>query len=197
MKTKHLLSAISLALYPLLLTGQGMTIYPGSDVSVKGGAQVTFTNVDLVIKSTSATNAGSLVLDDNVNTLVSFTGTAPGTARVQRYLDYDKWHYVSSPISNGTINVFLGIYLAEFVETNANSGDTSGYANNWIYLSLPTSTPLNVMQGYAVWNQAGSGSNDYTFVGTLNNGPSGSPVQLSPSPTNSGNDYGKGWNLVG
>jgi hypothetical protein len=197
MKTKRFVLYMALTFLPFCLLSQGLTIHPGSEVTVKGGASITINNGDLLIRSTSATNAGSLVLDDNVNTAVTLGGGTPGTAKVQRYLDNDKYHYISSPISNGTINTFLGIYLLKFVETNANSGDTTNWANNWVYLTLPTTTPLNVMQGYAAWNQTGSGTNDFTFSGTLNNGPSGSPVQLSPSPTNSGSSYGKGWNLAG
>jgi hypothetical protein len=197
MKTKSCILFLAITFIPLLFFGQGMIIHPGSVVTVKQGAKLTINNGDLRIKSTSATNAGALILDDNVNTAVTLGGTSPGSAKVERYLDYDKWHYISPPISDATINVFLGIYLKKFDETQENEDDTTYYANNWIYLSNPTTTALNPMQGYAVWNQTGSGSNDYTFTGTLNNGPNGSPVELNPSPTNSGSENGYGWNLVG
>ena len=37
--------------------------------------------------------------------------TGSGTVKMERYLSPDAWHYISSPISNATANIFLGDYL--------------------------------------------------------------------------------------
>jgi len=195
MKTKCFILYLALAFLPYLVPGQKMTIYPGSEVTVKGGASITITNGELIIKADSAVKAGSLVLDDHANTSVTLPGS-PGKTTVEQYLEYDEYHYVCSPISNQTIVLYTGIYLLDFIETNANSGDTTNYAGNWTYL-VPVNTVMKDMHGYAAWNQSGSGARIYGFRGTLNNGPGGSPVTMNPAPTNSGSTKGLGWNLAG
>jgi hypothetical protein len=96
-----------------------------------------------------------------------------GTATVdQNYLG-GEWHLISAPISGATANMFLGLYLQNHTES------TNAYTD----ITNPA-TPLNVMQGYALWNNlAGTAS----FVGTLNTGA------FSKGLTRTG----QGWNLVG
>jgi len=98
-----------------------------------------------------------------------------GTATVDRDYSGGEWHLISAPISNATANMFLGLYLQKHTES------TNLYTD--IY---NTATPLNVMQGYALWNDlAGTAQ----FVGTLNTGGFGAANNVTRT--------GLGWNLVG
>ena len=96
-----------------------------------------------------------------------------GTATVDQNYTGGEWHLISSPVSGATANMFLGLYLQNHTES------TNAYTD----ISNPA-TALNVMQGYALWNDlAGTAS----FVGTLNTGNFVSGLTRT----------GQGWNLVG
>jgi hypothetical protein len=98
-----------------------------------------------------------------------------GTATVNQDYTGGEWHLISSPVSGATANMFVGLYLQNHTES------TNAYTD----ISNPA-TPLNVMQGYALWNDlAGTAS----FVGALNTGAMGAANNVTRS--------GLGWNLVG
>ena len=140
----------------------------GSSVLIPGG----ITNYPTIAAPASCSNitiASGASLLDNGNLTVS------GTATVNRNYSGGEWHLISSPISNATANMFLDLYLQKHTES------TNAYTD----ISLPT-TPLNVMQGYALWNDLpGTAS----FVGTLNTGAIGAANNVTRN--------GQGWNLVG
>jgi hypothetical protein len=96
-----------------------------------------------------------------------------GAATVDQNYSGGEWHLISSPVTGATANMFLGLYLQKYTES------TNAYTD----ISDPA-TPLNVMQGYALWNDlAGTAS----FVGALNTGAMGSGLTRN----------GLGLNLVG
>ena len=96
-----------------------------------------------------------------------------GTATVDRDYTGGEWHLISAPISNATAVMFTGLYLQNHTES------TNAYTD----ISNPAAL-LNVMQGYALWNDAAGTA---SFVGTLNTGNYGSGLTRT----------GLGWNLVG
>jgi hypothetical protein len=102
-----------------------------------------------------------------------------GTATVNQDYTGGEWHLISAPVSGSTANMFLGLYLQNHTES------TNAYTD----ISNPAA-PLNVMQGYALWNNAAGTA---SFVGTLNTGAMGSLNNL----TRSGAGLNYGWNLVG
>lgn len=108
---------------------------------------------------------GNLVLQADETGMASFINMGgigiEGTAIVQEYLSSEKWHLVSSPVAEATINTYLNIYLKVYNEP----------ANTWTYLTQPTTLPLNVCQGYAAWaSDSLTGSKLVNFLGTgLNN----------------------------
>ncbi len=140
----------------------------GINVNIPGG----LTNYPTISAPASCNNitiASGASLLDNGNLTLS------GTATVNRNYAGGEWHLISSPISNATANMFLDLYLQKHTES------TNAYTD----ISNPT-TPLNVMQGYALWNDlAGTAS----FVGTLNTGAIGAANNVTRN--------GQGWNLVG
>jgi hypothetical protein len=86
------------------------------------------------------------------------TFSVGGTSRVEQYVTSDKWHYVSSPISNGLSGVYTGVYLKSFNEPT----------NSWNAYISTTTEPLGIMTGYAAWNFTDPFT--ATFEGTLNDG---------------------------
>jgi hypothetical protein len=140
----------------------------GTNVYIPGG----LTNYPTISSPASCNNitiASGASLLDNGNLTVS------GAATVNRNYTGGEWHLISSPISNATANMFLDLYLQNHTES------TNAYTD----ITL-TTTPLNVMQGYALWNNmAGTAS----FVGSLNTGNVGAANNVTRN--------GQGWNLLG
>lgn len=118
------------------------------------------------------TNNGTYIkIDGNAIFKADTTGTASfinygvinltGAITYQQYLSSERWHLVSSPVSYATINTYYNMYLKEYNEPS----------NSWTYLFQPTSLPMNVAKGYAVWaSDSLTGSKTVNFTGSaLNN----------------------------
>jgi hypothetical protein len=104
-----------------------------------------------------------------------------GTARIEQYLEADRWHLVSSPVSTATSLVYLNIYLKTFLEP----------LNSWQYITS-TTYPLTKGKGFSAWSSSSlAGNATVSFTGTPNTGDM-SFTGLSYTPA-----QGKGWNLVG
>ena len=154
-------SATCMSLY--MATGSSLEIATTGSLTVIG----TFTNAggNLTIKS-DASGTGSLIENNGVN------------ANVERYYTGGQWHLISSPVSTETANMFLGLYLQNHDEPT-----------NTYYDIVDPLTPLNVMQGYALWDY---NTGTATFTGPVNTGA----LSIGLTRTASGAwDYG--WNLVG
>ncbi len=122
-------------------------------------------NGNIIIKS-SAAGDGSLI----TNTI-----SGSGTYKVERYLAANKWHLVSSPITNAFSGVFTGIWLRPYNESTNQFG---------AYI-VPTTIPMNVGQGFSNWTY---NNETRTFLGIVNNGTVG-PIHLPRTNL--------GWNLIG
>jgi hypothetical protein len=143
---------------------------PGAitDVTIPGG----LTNYPTL---TTAASCNSLLIASGASLIDNGFLTVTGTTTVNRDYTGGEWHLISSPISNATANMFLDLYLQQHTES------TNAYTD----IFNPT-TPLNIMQGYALWNDLPGTA---TFVGNLNNGNIGSADNVTRN--------GQGWNLVG
>jgi len=146
------------------------TIGSTGQLTVSGNTHLNGT--DCLILKSDATGSASFI--DN-----GFTGT--GTARVERYLTTNTWHYLSSPISNALAGIFLNDYLK-----TSDPSTASGWGP-WI---TPVSNPLQVMRGYACW-KPNTNSSFETFSGNLNTGSQS--ISLN---RNASNPWA-GWHLVG
>lgn len=146
-------------------TSIDVTINPSGALTVASGNTFTVTG-DFLIKSDN-TGTGSFI--DNGTTSI-------GATTVERYFAEDEWHLISSPISDGQAEIFLGMYLQKYDETSATWTDI-----------VAVTDPLNVMQGYALWIPS---STTYTaeYTGTLNTGNASMPFTAN-------NPFG--WNLMG
>jgi hypothetical protein len=89
---------------------------------------------------------GEFLLEANASGMASYidngTTSVSGITSVQEYITSERWHLVSSPISNATINSYFDIHLKFYNEP----------FNTWTYLVLPTTIPMNVGQGYSAWS---------------------------------------------
>ncbi len=151
-------------------SGATLTINPGKDLTVCGCTEIYGLNA-LILKS-DVTGTASFI-DNGIS--------GGGTAKMERYLSTDAWHYISSPISDATANIFFGDYLR-----TSDPSTTTG----WSGYILNTSTPLEVMRGYACWKPASNPGLE-SFTGTLNTGDKTFTV------TNNGSGTFEGWHLVG
>jgi hypothetical protein len=143
---------------------------PGSAtaVTIPGGlTNYPAISVPTICSSIAIASGASLLDNGNL--------TVTGTTTVDRGYTGGEWHLVSSPVSGATANMFLGSYLQKHTES----------ANIYTDIANPA-TPLNVMQGYALWNDlAGTAQ----FTGPLNTGVIGSANNVTR--------ISQGWNLVG
>ncbi|MBN3034997.1 MAG: T9SS type A sorting domain-containing protein, partial [Bacteroidales bacterium] len=136
---------------------------------------------------------GTLVNPEGINGLLlqsSSSGTAallhytPGVqATHERYIAADQWHYISSPVNNCVSQVYLDIYLKSFNEPDS----------AWTYI-VPTTVPLNNMQGYATYSPTGLlGNTTVYYQGALNLGN----FSRTTTYTTGASHFSKGWNFVG
>ncbi len=168
--------------YPLLdgnAACYGLDIAAGASLTIQATGTLTaygnFNNDGQFTIESTPTGDGSFIVNGTI--------TGAGINSVQRYIESERWHYVSPPISDGLSGIYLDIYLKEFYEEDS----------IWFYI-VPVNIPLNPMQGYAAWADDDlTGSTTVSYDGTLNNGP------LNINLTNHGGAIhnSKGFNFVG
>jgi len=169
MKKSTVLLSLTVALSGLYQAKpQGMVIQPGTCVKIESGTTLDLTAGDLTLQSASTGDASLIDLG-------SVTYSGGGQARVQRYLTQGKWHLISSPVASAVSGMFVNDYLQYFTES----------VNSWTDIP-PVITPLNVMQGYAVWTTNGAPATE-VFSGTTNTG----------TKSRNFTQNSQGWNLLG
>lgn len=152
-----------------------LTINSGKTFNISANHGVTV-NGDLVnngffnIKS-NADGIGSLITLGNVTNI--------GTLNMERYVTENAWHYISSPLSGNTADIFTGSYLQKWDETTA----------TWTEI-VSTSESLAKGNGYSLWSD--SKTNLFTFTGTPYSG--NQSISMSKTVNSSGYD---GANLLG
>ncbi len=119
-------------------------------------------------------------------------GTGPlfvlGSKTVESYYTDNRWHFISSPVSNAVSNVFFDIYLRDFDEST----------NSYGPYVVPTTLPLNVGKGWEIWSTLGNPTVSY-LGGEINYGDYPIAVQATDQPPFNGVVDGgqEGYNLVG
>jgi hypothetical protein len=160
--------------------GGTLTVNSPGVLSINENRNVTVTG------NTTNNNTGGIVIKSSASGTGSFldngTISGTGTATVERYLTTDTWHYVSSPISNGTANIFLNDYLKTSDPTAA---------SGWTDYITGTSSALDVARGYACWKPASNAGWAELFTGTLNTGT------LAFTGDRTASDPYAGWHLAG
>ncbi len=163
------------------VTIASLTVEAGGIVNVEAGKSLTITG--------ALANSGTLTLKSTASGTASLitNGTVSVNVTVERYLSHGKYHYVSSPISNGTYSIlqqgpnnendFFQYNTATNIWEDLNDGDVG-------------TTELVVGKGYAV-QYAGAGSVTKSFTGTVNEGT------VTYSVTSEGVGLNAGTNLIG
>jgi len=135
-----------------------MIVSPGVDITVGPGVTLDVGGEKLLLQD-DYSNAPSFLQYGNV----SFSNG--GESKVERYLNLDRYHMVSSPMQAEVNEAYLWYYLTQFHEND----------NTWTWLNLPLDIPLNVGEGYFVWKYAvdPNGTNppspdSVVFSGTMN-----------------------------
>jgi hypothetical protein len=101
-------------------------------------------------------------------------------AMMEQYLASQRWHLVSSPMSNATIETYLNIYLKQWNEADS----------TWTYLVQPVTLPVEPSRGYSAWASNDlTGTTTVNYEGNLNNGDYS--VSLAYTPASNAT----GWNL--
>ncbi len=133
------------------------------DLFIESGSHLNIApNTDLTVHNslTNYGNASALIIDADatgMGSLIHSTQYVQGT--VEQYITSEKWHLVSSPISDAIINTYYDIYLKEYSEPT----------DTWSYLVNPVTMPMNVPQGYSAWaSDIYTGTTISLFPGTLN-----------------------------
>ncbi|MEI6764877.1 MAG: CARDB domain-containing protein [Bacteroidota bacterium] len=156
---------------------KGITINSGATVTINPGFSLTangptvLNGAQCLILKAGTTKAASFIDNGNIS--------GSGTAKIERYITANDWHYISSPINNATAALFNGCYLKKWIE--------STYA--WINITSP-STALAVTTGYAL---KATVNKTIAFIGKPNTGAYIIPVTRNTTQVASK----RGWNLVG
>ena len=159
------------------------TDFQMNDLSIGAGNQLV-NRGNLTVNGVLANFAGTpgLILkadQSGFGSMIHYTPNVPAT--VEQYLDSERWHLVSQPVSQTTIVVYEGIYLKEWSESNS----------EWTYLVQPTTIPMNQYEGYSAWaSDALTGNTTVTYEGNLKAG-NGAYTNLTYTSAS------QGWNLVG
>jgi hypothetical protein len=168
------------ARYPIIYYGaqecKTLEVYNGTHVLISSGYSLT------VHQTTTLDGGLNLQLWDGASFIDNGIAGA-GTAEVDKSMAASKWHYISSPISNGLSGIFQGDWLSIY---------SSQYANGWLTYNyiIDPGVALVPTQGYAAYINAIHSSK--AFTGHLNtNAPAYACIPMSiPSA-------GIGYNLVG
>jgi len=160
-----------------------------NNLEIEAGAALTISGVltsggDVIVQSNASYN-GSLIITGSIvePSLKNSEGSpTPKTITYNRYMEQDKWHMLSSPLSGQTIS-------SSFLSTNAIvgmkdyiEGPTEGWSTD--YTTSAPNTPLIVGKGYAIKNSV---SGVIALTGEANT------LTKDIAITRTGN----GWNLVG
>ena len=159
-----------------------------NDLMIKSGAHLYIPSDNTLTVNGTLSNiagtAGLIIKADasGMGSLIHTTANIPAT--VEEYVTSERWHLVSSPVANSTINTYFDIYLKEWDEPT----------RSWTYLVEPITIPLNVAQGYSAWaDNTYTGTTTVDFIGTLNTGDYTSSLDY----TLIGGNTEEGFNLVG
>ena len=150
-----------------------------NNITIAAGAVLTIASGKaLTVNGIITNNAGiaGLVINSDASLIATTTGVS-GT--VKRNIPANKWHLISSPVTDATSLLFKDYYLQNHTES------TNAYTD-----ILLTNIPLIVMQGYALYGNTSFPTAVYT--GPLNAGYEDfSTTAITYSSPNGG------WNLVG
>lgn len=160
---------------------KNLTIDPSATLTIDAGKALTASGNTVV--------NGSLIIESNASGTGSFidNGTVTGNVTVKKFLTFNRWWYLGSPLSNGTGAAFSTL------SSTPSSGNRLFYWNEatHAYVNVTnTGDALPALRGYSFKRYTAS---DLTasFTGTLNTGTIGGTANLTYNAGTSA-----GFNLV-
>ncbi len=184
------------SLYDVVLnntgTSGGLTVYGhlslSNNLTLTDGLLKIQPRAMVKVTGTLSVSSGSITIKSDTSGTGSLIQNTSGiTATVERYVSGgNKYHFISSPISNATVSAILENYNAyKYDESNTSTSQDDGWTRVFAGNSMTAG------QGYAV---PYSNNTTLSFTGTLNTGT----INLSGvTYTSSGNSNADGWNLIG
>jgi len=191
------------ALYDLLLNNSGTsggltivdTVWCSNNATITDGTLKINPQAGLKVTGTLSNSQGTsgiVIESDATGTGALIHQTASVSGTVKRYVTgSDRYHYLSSPISNATIaNILVSYNVYKYDETNTNIDLDIGWTR--VFSANNMTNGLGYASPYA-------SSTTLNFAGTLNQGnitlsnvthtPAGTPPPGKPAS--------EGWNLIG
>ena len=155
-----------------------LKIYPSGRLDIKSPGSL-YVKSDVLIKS-DQNATGSLITDDNNSLIYN------GQIIAERYFSSnDKWHFISSPLSDCSASVFLGGYLNSWNEAT----------QLWEHIINPSDL-LNITEGYSAKLPLVSGSKAH-FI-SASGGVNTGNFTTKPLTHTSGQDSSlNGFNFIG
>jgi len=149
-----------------------LTIEPGASLTIAAGKALT---VNGALTNTNLGNSG-LIIESGASLITK--GVVNGTATIKRTISGNKWHFISSPVSDAAAGIFTGKYLQVHNESSNEYSDITS-----------VSETLIPGKGYALWGD----NNGFTaqYSGMLNTGTQAFSLSRTAVGINSG------WNLAG
>ena len=178
-------------LLPILVSGQDLTIKPGSSITVGKTSYITVHG--------NFSNSGTVTLNSDSDEFSSIivSGTATGNIIYNRYVNQvgaGEWDLIGSPVSGLTINSFITeTSNASSIARNGSLYAVGSYDNisdTWTNATAETTGSLNLGQGYQMATTSGGA---LAFIGTVATGNQTIPIKNNDA-ANSG--AGRRWNLV-
>lgn len=170
---KTFITIVLIIVVILSVNSQNVKLQPNIFMQIESGTTLDMGSGDLIVESDESGDATLIDLGS-----ISYSG---GSAKVERYLSNAKWHLISSPVSGAVSGMFVNDYLQYHSESTN------------LYTEIaPLDTPLEIMQGYALWTVDGAPSTE-TFVGISNTGIQ----EFNFTKTDMVQDTAEGWNLIG
>jgi hypothetical protein len=151
-------------------SGKLLTVASGKALTINGGLS------NPAGATLTVASGGSLITYGSISN--------NGSINIQRTITKDRWHLISSPLTDATAQVFENDYLQSWSEVNAEWTDI-----------ISTGTALNPVQGYGLWTMYSS-DHTYTFTGTPNTGSQNIELTVSDNFPDPGTGY-DGANLLG
>ena len=162
---------------------RNLTINSGGYVTINAGKALT------VSGATTLNGSQCLILKSDATGTASFidngTISGTGTAKMERYLTHDKWHYTCFPVTSTQANPLYGLYVKYYKEPE----------HHFHYVICHDSTLSQLMLGYGIWSDGSNAT--INFSGTLNTGDISIPVTRTYLDSCVITPKYSGWNLVG
>lgn len=170
--------ADNLTVFNTLVISSGSKLDVSANTNLTASGTAILNGSECLILNTDGLGSASFI-DNNIFYLEG------GSVVAERFIKQNRWHFVSSPITNAMSGTFLDLYLQWFNEADS----------TWNFI-VPVEVPLTPGKGYTSWSEPVTGDWTVTYTGILNTGNIQAPLTATDRNGGGIGDW-EGWNLVG